>query len=257
MKDHATDHLRLVRLEANGPNGLEPMDLTPYDFQTRPDAQNLYVYFEDQELGMSVGVWDTTPMQEPFGPYPGDEFICVLEGNFDMMDTVDGSGTNVPCMTGQSVIFRNGVPVSWKQHDYLKKFYITYSDPRAETPGGLSAAGGIQALNPEFTLTDNDTLPDTAGKQREKVLFQNDHGNFEVGCWDTQPFKTDVEPFSCHEFCQVLEGEVTLTDADGAKHLFHPGDCFFIPAGTQVGWDVPKYLKKYYAALDPSIRPGG
>ena len=23
---------------------------------------------------------------------------------------------------GQSVIFRNGVPVSWKQHDYLRKF---------------------------------------------------------------------------------------------------------------------------------------
>ncbi|WP_050927714.1 cupin domain-containing protein [Aestuariivita boseongensis] len=257
MKDTATNQLRLIRFEPNGPAGLKPMDLTPYEFHTRPEQQNLHVYFEDEELGMSVGVWDTTPMQEPFGPYPGDEFIHVLEGHFDMMDTVDGSGENVACSKGQSVIFRNGVPVSWKQHDYLKKFYITYTDPRAATPEGLSAKGGIQALDPEFTLTDDDILPDSSVKQREKVLFTNDHGNFEVGCWDSVAFTSEVAPFPYHEFCQVLEGEVTLTDADGARHVFKPGECFFIPAGTPVGWHVLAYLKKYYAALDPSIHPGG
>lgn len=256
MKDSVTNQLRLIRFEPNGPDGLAPMDLTPYDFHTRPDAQNLHVYFEDEDLGMSVGVWDTTPMQEPFGPYPGDEFIYVLEGNFEMMDTVDGSGTNVACSAGQSVIFRNGVPVSWKQHDYLKKFYITYTDPRAETPVGLSAKGGIQALDPNFTLTDDDVLPDETPKQRDRLLFENDHGNFTVGCWDTEPFKTEVAPFPHHEFCQILEGEVTLTDEDRGEHVFKPGDCFFIPAGTPLGWNVPTYLKKYYVILDQTIRPG-
>ena len=257
MKDHATDTLRLIRFEPNGPDGLKPMDLSPYEFHTRPDAQNLHVYFEDEELGLSVGVWDTTPMQEPFGPYPGDEFIFVLDGHFDMMDTVDGSGINVPCRAGQSVIFRNGVPVSWKQHDYLKKFYITYLDPKAKTPTGLSAEGGIQTLEPQFTLTDADLLPDTTEKQRDKVFFTNDHGNFQVGCWDAEAFASDVEPFPYHEFCQILEGEAVLTDATGAAHVFKPGDCFFIPKGTPVGWSVPTYVKKYYAALDPSIRPEG
>lgn len=256
MKDVTVDHLRLIRFEPNGPNGLEPMDLTPYDFHKRPDAQNLHVYFEDEELGMSVGVWDTTPMQEPFGPYPGDEFIVVLDGHFEMMDSVHGSGVNVPCAKGQSVIFRNGVPVSWKQHDYLKKFYITYTDPRAETPRGLSAAGGIQALDPECALTDDEILPDETPTQRERVFFVNDHGNFSVGCWDTEPFKTEVAPFPYHEFCQILEGEAILTDADGVEHVFKPGDCFFIPAGTPIAWHVPTYVKKYFAALDPSIRPG-
>ena len=256
MKDTATTQQRIVRFEPDGPNGLKPMDLTPYEFYTRPDAQNLHVYFEDEELGMSVGVWDTTPMQEPFGPYPGDEFIFVLEGHFDMMDTEDGSGRNVPCKKGQSVIFRNGVPVSWKQYDYLKKFYITYLDPRAETPKGLSAQGGIQALDAQFTLTDDDTLSGSTVKQRERVLFKNDHGNFEVGCWDTEAFSSEIAPFPVHEFCQVLEGEVTLTDAEGQSHRFGPGEFFFIPAGTPVGWHVPNYLKKYYAGLDPKIRPG-
>lgn len=247
----------IIRLEPNGPDGLKPMDLTPYDFEIRPEEQTLHVYFEDEDLGMSVGVWTTTPMQEPFGPYPGDEFILVLEGNFDMMDTVDGSGTSVPCRAGQSIIFRNGVPVSWKQHDFLKKFYITYTDPRADTPTGLSAEGGIQALDPDATLTDAEHIEGTGDTQRERVFFTNDHGNFQVGLWDTRTMQTGMSPFPTHEFCQILDGEATITEADGTTHSFAAGDVFFIPAGTVCAWHVPDYVRKYYAALDPSIRPGG
>ena len=40
------------------------------------------------------------------------------------------------------MIFRNGVPVSWKQHEFLKKLFITYTDPHARTPTDFSAEGG-------------------------------------------------------------------------------------------------------------------
>ena len=248
-----TSELRVYRFEPNGPDGLKPMVLDPADFHTVPEQQNLHVYFQDKDLGMSVGVWDTTSMQEAFGPYPGDEFIFVLEGAFKMLDE---TGDGVDAKQGQSVIFRNGVPVSWKQDGYLKKFYITYLDPRAETPEGLSADGGIQALDADMDLTDEYLLPDSDPPTREKVLFKNDHGNFEVGLWDTQAFTSETNPFPCHEFGQVLDGEVTLTDADGTEHLFVKGDSFFIPAGTEVAWNVPRYLKKYYAVLIPENRPG-
>jgi len=248
---------RVIRFEPDGPDGLKPMALDPAGFHTMPEEQTLHVYFEDKDLGMSAGVWTTTPMQEAFGPYPGDEFIVVVDGHFDMMDRVDGSGTSVACRKGQSVIFRNGVPVSWKQHDTLKKFYITYLDPRAETPRGLSAEGGIQALDPDIALSDADRLDGTTTPQREKVLFVNDHGNFEVGLWDTQTLDTPMEPFPWHEFAQVLEGEVTITGEDGTAETFVAGDVFFVPAGTVCKWQVPRYLRKYYAALDPTIRPEG
>ena len=249
----------IIRFETDGPNGLEPMDLTPYEFAERPEEQLLHVYFEDEELGLGVGVWETAPMREPFGPYPGDEFIYVLKGNFTMLDNdATNLASGVECKAGQSVIFRNGVPVSWKQHDTLRKFYMTYSDPRAETPSGLSAKGGIQALDPDMTLSDDDLLAGTSVPQRERVFFENDHGNFEVGLWDTQGF-TDVEtsPFPWHEFGQVLEGECIITQVAGTEHHFTAGDFFFIPAGTVCMWHVPTYLRKFYAALDPNIRPGG
>ena len=244
----------IIRFEENGPNGLSPMELDPADFHDVPDAQNVHVYFEDQDLGFSTGVWDTTTMQEAFGPYPGDEFILVLDGQFKMLDA---SGDSVPAEKGQSVIFRNAAPVSWKQVGYLKKFYITYMDPRAETPKIESAEGGIVALDPDLTLSDHDVLPDTTTPQREKVFFTNDHGNFAVGLWDTQTMKTPMEPFGWHEFAQVLEGDVTLTEEDGTSQKFKAGDVFFVPAGTVCSWDVPKYLRKYYAALDPNKRPKG
>ncbi|MEX0281195.1 MAG: cupin domain-containing protein [Arenibacterium sp.] len=256
MKDLNTK-TGIIRFEVDGLDGLKPMDLSPYEFAERPEQQLLHVYFEDEELGLGVGVWETTPMREPFGPYPGDEFIYVLKGNFTMLDN-DGTdlSSGVECKAGQSVIFRNGVPVSWKQHDILRKFYMTYTDPRAETPTGLSAEGGIQALDSDMTLTDADLLEGTSIPQRERVFFTNDHGNFEVGLWDTQAFyENDANAFPWHEFGQVLEGECIITEEDGTKHIFKTGDVFFIPAGTVCKWHVPRYLRKFYAALDPNIRP--
>jgi len=120
-----------------------------------------------------------------------------------------------------------------------------------------SADGGIIALDPDLTLSDEDLLPDTTTPQREKVLPKRDHGNFAVGLWDTQTMKTPMEPFGWHEFAQVLEGEVTPTEEDGTSQKFKAGDVFFVPAGTVCSWDVPKYLRKYYAALDPNKRPKG
>ena len=65
---------KVMRLESNGPGnaGLKEMTCDPADFQSPVPTQNLHVFFEDKENGFSVGVWDTTTMQEAFGPYPGD-----------------------------------------------------------------------------------------------------------------------------------------------------------------------------------------
>ncbi len=249
-----TTEKRIIRFAPNCPDGLKPMTLDPADFHTVPSAQNLHVYFEDRDLGFSTGVWDTTSMQEAFGPYPGDEFILVLEGSFRMLDA---TGEGVSATAGQSVIFRNGVPVSWKQDGYLKKYYITYRDPRAATPEGLSAEGGIQALDPDLELTDADLLDGTSTPQRERVFFRNDQDNFEVGLWDTQKLQTGLDPFPVHEFAQVLDGEVTLTEADGTEQRFTRGDVYFIPAGTVCSWNVPRYLRKFYAILYPSNPPKG
>ncbi|MEM6577074.1 MAG: cupin domain-containing protein [Pseudomonadota bacterium] len=246
----------VIRFDPNGPDGLTPTELDPAAFHKLPDAQHEHVYFADYDLGMRVGVWDTTTMQEAFGPYPGDEFILVLEGTFQMMDTLDGSGTNVRCETGECVIFRNGAPVSWKQDRYLKKFYIVYLDPKAPVPRNVPSTGAIQPLPPDMQLTEADRMDNPNAAQRDKCLFLNDHGNFSVGVWDSEAMDTGMQPFPRHEFVCVRAGDVTITEESGVAHTYSEGDVFFIPSGTICRWQVSRYVRKFYATLDPSIRPG-
>lgn len=244
---------RIIRLEPDGPagTGLQPMVLDASGFQSALPRQNVHIYFSDPALGMNVGVWDTTSMQEAFGPYPGDEFIVVLEGAFAM---IDGLGRGVPAHKGQGVIFRNGAPVSWMQPGYLKKFFITVFDANAPVPQVTEGRAGIIVLDPDESLTDADetTWSASGAKQRDHVLFTNDAGTMTVGLWDTGAMDSDLVAFPSHEFVHVLEGAVEIHGADGSVETFGPGDTFFIPQGTQTRWHVPSYLRKYYVAVAPA-----
>lgn len=244
---------RIIRLLPDGPagEGLEPLDLDPADFQSAVPRQHIHVAFTDPALGVRVGVWDTTSMQEAFGPYPGDEIIVVLEGNFAMLD---GQGRGTAVETGQVVVLRDGAPLSWMQAGYLKKFFMIVDDPNTPTPQDGSAEGGVIVLAPDLRPADTDTVTrsDSGAKQRDRVLFTNAAGTMTVGLWDTEAMTTAAYPFPCHEFALILDGEVTIEGADGSAESFGPGDCFFIPAGTITRWHVPRGLCKYYATVEPA-----
>ncbi len=249
-----TSQLRIHRLVADPPAGLSPLPIDPADFQTVPDSQNWHVAFSDPDLGLNVGVWDTTAMQEALGPYPGDEFIFVLEGAFEMRDA---SGAGVPAKAGQCVLFRNGAPLSWTQQGYLRKLFLLYDDPRAARPGSEPAEGAVTTHETTAELTQADQVPDSPTQERDRELFRNAHGNMTAGLWDTGPFTSEMGPFPHHELCHVTGGEAILTEPDGTAHTFRAGDTFFIPKGANCAWHVTEYMKKYYVILDPSIRPQG
>ena len=245
---------KVIRLERNGPKstGMPEMECDPAGFQSSLPTQHLHVYFSDPEIGLNVGVWSTTAMQEAFGPYPGDEFIWVLEGEFKMLD---GEGGSVNCPNNSCVAFRNAVPVSWKQEGYLKKFYITYLDPNAESPKIESADNGIQVLDPGVAMevmgdTEPFELEGAVPIQKDHNIFTNDAENFFVGTWESGPMKSKMKPFPAHEFVRMLEGEVSITEENGTTQTFKKDDCFFVPKGTVCSWSIPVKVKKHYAILD-------
>ena len=239
---------RLLRLDPATP--LQPMELDPADFQSPLPQQGLHVAFEDPAIGLTVGLWETTPMQEAFGPYPGDEVVFILDGAFAMIDQ-DGRGT--PAHAGQAVALRSGAPLSWMQAGPLRKVFLTLLPPDA-SPASLPAAeGGVVVLDPGDAFTDADpvTVSDSGARQRDREVFTNAAGTLTLGQWDTGPLKTDLYPFPCHELARVIEGEVIITAADGCAETFGPGDIFFIPAGTPTRWHVPTHLRKHYATVTP------
>ena len=69
--------------------------------------------------------------------------------------------------------------------------------------------------------------------------------------WDSEAFESEMKPFPCYEFVQLLEGEVTITEEDGTAHPFKAGGACFVPKGTVCSWNTSGYIKKYYSILDP------
>jgi len=233
---------RVIRLEAYGPadTGMAEMQLDPADFQSELPQQHIHVYYEDEEIGLSVGVWDTTSMQEAFGPYPGDEFMWLLEGQVSM---VEGDGKETLVKQGDTFCIRNAIPISWKQVGFLRKFYMTYANSEAPIPDIVSADGGVKVLDP-IALAAGLTRMDTTNPLVIQNMF--------VGMWDSTPFESEMRPFPWHELVQLLEGEVTITDADGQVQLFKAGDAFFVPMGTVCKWHTTGYVKKFYSILEPA-----
>ena len=101
------------------------LDLDADDFQSDLPEQHWHLYHENMSPNLIVGVWTTTSMQEKFGPYPGDEFMCILEGQVEM---IDREGGKTLIKEGQAFCVRNGVTASWKQNGFLGK--ILYSTVR-------------------------------------------------------------------------------------------------------------------------------
>jgi uncharacterized cupin superfamily protein len=248
----------VIRFNPNGPadTGLSVMKLDQADFQSELPEQHLHVYFDDEALGLNAGVWTTTDMQEAFGPYPGDEFMFVLEGQVDMVDA-DGQATHVK--EGQAFCIKNGIPISWKQVGFLRKFYMTWENPNADAPNIASADGGVVIFDPaalqsgmaRMENTDPFEIIGEKPLQHDNLAFTNDAGNMFMGMWDSTAFESEMRPFPCYEFVQLLEGQITITEADGSTNEFGPGDVFLVPEGTVCSWKTNGYVKKLYCILMP------
>ncbi len=247
----------VLRLNARGPEdkGLEQLKLDPADFQSELPEQNWHIYFEDEAAGLYVGVWTTTDMQEVFGPYPGNEFMALLEGNVALVDK-DGNETIIK--QGETFCVRNGIPISWKQVGFARKFFVIFAPPESENVTLETSDGGIKILRPDELSTALEPLETTdpfqiSGDlpvQNDANAFNDDSGRMICGMWQSSEFESDMAPFPAHELVQLLEGKITISQPDAEPQTFSGGDVFFIPKGTICSWKVTEPVKKLYCIVD-------
>jgi len=50
----------------------------------------------------------------------------------------------------------------------------------------------------------------------------------------------------------ILEGAVTLTDADGREHVSGAGDFAYVPKSTRCSWKSTQTVRKFYAIFEPT-----
>ncbi|MBI2253200.1 MAG: DUF861 domain-containing protein [Proteobacteria bacterium] len=92
----------------------------------------------------------------------------------------------------------------------------------------------------------------TAGNpvQRGIEYFNAPKIGLSAGVWDCTAFTTKMGPYPVNEFMIVLDGGVTMIEADGKETKISAGDAFIIPKGTVCQWRQTGYMKKYYVIFD-------
>jgi hypothetical protein len=81
-------------------------------------------------------------------------------------------------------------------------------------------------------------------------------GQFFSGVWSagTGSWRVVYAPHE-EEFCQLLEGEVRLTAADGGQMLLKAGDAFVVPGGFEGVWENLTPVTKLYAIMNLKEAP--
>lgn len=76
-------------------------------------------------------------------------------------------------------------------------------------------------------------------------------GQFFAGVWSAGVGAWRVV-YAAHEeeFCQLLEGEVVLTDADGRQTRLQAGESFVVPGGYQGIWENLTPVRKLYVIMN-------
>ena len=242
--------LKVIRYAGHGPadTGMPEWDPIPADGITAGEpVQRGHVYHNDEANGLMTGVWDCTPFTAKPGPYDVNEFMLVLEGSITIIDDNGGEET---INTGESFIIPKGLPCTWKQTEYARKFFVIFNDASGMAPEDPSALKIIRpdpgtALAPMEVDASQPFVGDLP-IQNIDLCFGDMTGQMTTGVWDSTPFERKPFAFPRHELMHLLEGSVTISDGQGGAETFVAGDTFFIPRGAVVGWKSTEYVRKIF-----------
>lgn len=243
----------VIRFDRDGDpaSGLQTWDpIAPENLLAGSPVQRGHVYFSSAAGRLTAGVWDCTPFTEKRGPYSVDEVMILLDGSLDI-ENADGSMQTF--RAGQGFIIPRGAVLSWRQSEYLRKFWVIHDDSNAPPP-----AAGLTAL-----LMDPDApLAPVAGLEQApflsaipqmglNVLYQDPTGRLQAGIWDCTPMKRVPATIERSELMHILEGRGSITNADGVVFEFQAGDTFLVPVGMGYQWENTTYVKKLFCSYTP------
>jgi hypothetical protein len=253
--------LKAIRFEPRGPagEGLALWEEIPQSalIAGKP-VQHGHNYFTDPSGALTAGVWDCTPMTTKLEPYSVNEFMLVLEGSVTI---VDAKGHEETIRAGEAFFIPKGLPCSWKQSEYIRKFYVIFDDPSGMKPKNPDELRVIKfdRNGPAGKGMSKMAIPDTSifegpvPTQNVHNYFEDMTGQMTAGVWDCTPMKRKALPFPRNELMCILEGSVTITDDKGRAQTFRAGDSFFVPQGLVNSWHSTEYVRKFYCIFQPKV----
>jgi len=250
--DNKTQVEAIVRLNPNPKGfGTTTDELSAEDFVSALPRQHSHSFFEDEQKGIFIGLWDTNDMLEAPGPYACDEFMLVLEGQVDIRDNSSGLLTTVSA--GEALVIPKGFDCQWQQRGYLRKFYFISEHPEESVPAYPAHAGVIVLSgNSGHSSPEGGTLfpPGMVQHAKEHIGYIDHRARFSAGSWQSEAFATPSFTLSRHSLLSVVSGAITLIDNGGGEHQFTAGDACFISAKTVCSAKASTPVSLHYAACE-------
>jgi len=245
---------KIIRLNAAPEEfGNTPDELTEDMFVSDLPVQHSHLFFEDEELGLYVGLWDTTDMIEAAGPYPCDEFMWLLEGEAAIKNCKTGQVEKV--VAGQSFVIPKGYDCQWRQRGYLRKFFLISENPDEPVPEKPAVEGiiipGANSSLEALVTSDPFRLKNGSAIPKHHVCYKDTTGKFLTGTWECDPFDSQPGPFPYHGLARVIAGSLILIDGDGVSQVFEPGDVLFVPEGVLCRAQAKEKVSLLFAILKP------
>ena len=198
-------------------------------FESPVPKQHTYSYYEDEALGLYIGVWDTNDMIEIAAPYACDEFMTIIEGAVEIKNNKTETVETV--IASESFVIPQGYDCQWHQSGYLRKFYVIYEPPMQQIPE-------TPVCEHVIYIDDKHTMPwqVTSDGFKKKVLFQSQNQKLTSGVWKGGCFNTEIITFPYNEFLYIKQGCLICTDEQGCEHKINAGEALFVPQGARCSW---------------------
>ena len=234
---------RIVKLSPN-PTGFGEVadELEESMFESSLPKQCSHSYYEDEALGLYIGVWDTTDMIEIAAPYTCDEFMSIIEGVIEIKNCQTGTMEKVT--VGESFVIPQGYDCQWHQQGYLRKFYVIYEPPTEKIPEN-PVCDHIIYINEKSDLP----WQETSDGFNKKIQYQSHNQKFTSGVWQGNSFKTGIIAFPYNEFISLQQGSLLCIDEQGNELEINAGEALFVPQGTRCSWESQENISIHFVQI--------
>ena len=176
--------------------------------------------------------------------YPFTEMLVVHKGRVSLRV----NGEALEASPGESVVVAQGVACQIDAVDGSLWAFCAVSGPAPSTQPALTWIDKRVALAPS-AAPEASILIGPAPQCRSHNAYEAPNSSLRIGVWDSTPYARGGRPHKVHELMHLIEGQVTLTGADGDALIVKTGDTVFVPQGASCAWESTVYVRKYYVVV--------
>jgi uncharacterized cupin superfamily protein len=98
-------------------------------------------------------------------------------------------------------------------------------------------------------------LASGSAKHRGRYYFNAPDIGLSAGTWDCTALDGKMAPYPVDEFMMLLEGQVTIAEANGRVTHVNAGESFLIPRGLPCAWKQSGYVRKIFVIYENPKAP--